>query len=187
MKEYIVPYIKSAIALIIIIIIILIGVHLLKNGYEKEKIETIKTDMLSISAKIKMLQEQKIMKEKDAKYIGTKATDMEEDEEVKKLIDNKTIDLKAKKHTYYVINKDQLQELELPEVELETGYYIVDYETAEVIYTNGVTDNNGNVWYTLSDIENIGKELVLDKTEIKEDQEEKEDVKEEVKNEKEEE
>ena len=61
-----------------------------------------------------------------------------------------------------------MQELELTEVKLENGYYVVDYKTEEVILTEGVSDKEGNILYQLSDIKKISEEEVLDKTEVEE-------------------
>ena len=167
-KEYIIPYVKSFVALVIIIAVVLIAYYFAKTGYENEKIETIKTDMLLVEAKIKMIEEEVNMKKKGVSYIGTKASEMEEDEEIKKLVENKIIDLTSKKHNYYVLTQENLQELELTEVKLENGYYVVDYKTEEVILTEGVSDKEGNILYQLSDIKKISEKEVLDKTAVEE-------------------
>ena len=54
-----------------VIIAIIYGVgYFLKNEYDDEQFETIKTNMLVIEAKTKMVAEKIKMKEKDAVYIG---------------------------------------------------------------------------------------------------------------------
>ena len=41
-KEYIIPYVKSFVALVIIIVAVLIAYYFAKTGYENEKIERMK-------------------------------------------------------------------------------------------------------------------------------------------------
>lgn len=172
-KEYVIPYVKSFIAFVIMLGIVLISCCFIKEKYENERVETIKTDMLLVEAKIKMIEEEVNMKKKGVSYVGTKASDMEEDEEIKKLVEGEIIDLKSKKHNYYVLNQENLQELELTEVELTNGYYVVDYATEEVILTSGICDKEGNMIYKLSDIKEMSDDKKIDKTEIKEENKEK--------------
>ena len=67
------------------------------------------------------------------------------------MINNNIIDIDSKKSKYYCINNDNLNELGLENVRVD-DYYIVDYENNEVIYINGIKNENGDTIYKLSDM-----------------------------------
>lgn len=137
-----------------VIIAIIYGVgYFLKNEYDDEQFETIKTNMLVIEAKTKMVAERIKMKEKDAVYIGKKVEEEKDDEDIKKLQESGIINLEEKNNIYYILRKNDLEELGLTTVNLEGGYYIVEYNSNEIIYTKGVKDKSGNLLYKLSDME----------------------------------
>ena len=128
------------------------AIQYLQKEYKEENFETIKTNMLLIQAKIQVVAEKKAMKEKGADYIGKPIIEMAEDEKVKELIKKDIIDPNAKKSEYYILTNEDLVQLELQNIQLEDAYYVVDYKTDEVIYTEGITDLQGNVVYKLSEI-----------------------------------
>ena len=139
-----------------IITAIICGVgYFLKNEYDNEQFETIKTDMLLIEAKTKIVAEKIKMKEKDAVYVGKKIEEAKDDEDINKLQESGIINLEEKNNEYYVLEKRNLEELGLTAINLEAGYYIVEYNSNEIIYAKGIKDKNGNVLYKLSDIENM--------------------------------
>lgn len=154
-RGYIKTYLKMLFVILIIVGIVLGTIYILKDEYNHEKFETLKTDMLLIEGKIKIVGEKVNIKEKDAKYIGTSLTEIKDNEQVKKLQEKQIIDLESKEHIYYALNSRHLEELGLNAIELRDGIYIVDYKTNEIIYANGIEDANGNMLYKLSDMENI--------------------------------
>lgn len=154
-RGYTKTYLKIFIVILILIAIILGVIYLFRNEYDNERFETIKTNMLLIEAKTKIVSEKVNIKEKDAKYIGTKVSDIKDSEGLTFLQDRGLIDLNSKEHIYYVLNKDNLVELGLDTIELKKGFYIIDYKTNEIIYTEGVTNKNGDTLYKLSDMENM--------------------------------
>lgn len=151
-KGYIKVYLHILFILAIVIITIMATLHVVKNSYDKEKIETLKTDMLLIEAKVSLVAEKITIKEKDAKYIGTKASDLKDDERINTLQEKGVINIESKDSLYYLLEKSALEEVGLNNIE---GTYIVDYKTSEVIYIEGITDENGNVLHKLSDIEKL--------------------------------
>ena len=143
----------------IIFIIILIGItaygvlKYVKKEIETEKFETIKTDMLLIEAKTSIVAQKVKMKEKSAKYIGSKVAN-DENEDIKKLEEHGIIELK-KENNYYILDDNNLDELELSVRNQKQGNYIVEYNSNEIIYTSGIKDKDGNILYKLSDIEKV--------------------------------
>ena len=151
-KHIIWTYTKILIVIGIIVAIVWGAIQYLQKEYKEENFETIKTNMLLIQAKIQVVAEKKAMKEKGADYIGKPIIEMAEDEKVKELIKKDIIDPNAKKSEYYILTNEDLVQLELQNIQLEDAYYVVDYKTDEVIYTEGITDLQGNVVYKLSEI-----------------------------------
>lgn len=151
-KHIIWTYTKILIVIAMIAAIVWGAIQYLQKEYKEENFETIKTNMLLIQAKIQVVAEKKAMKEKGADYIGKPIIEMAEDEKVKELIKKDIIDPNAKKSEYYILTNEDLVQLELQNIQLEDAYYVVDYKTDEVIYTEGITDLQGNVVYKLSEI-----------------------------------
>ncbi len=154
-RGYFKTYVKILFFIGIIIAIIYGAGYFLKNEYDDEQFETIKTDMLLIEAKTKMVAEKIKMKEKDAVYVGKKIEEAKDDEDIKKLQESGIINLEEKNNVYYILEKSNLEELGLTAVNLAEGYYIVEYNSNEIIYAKGIKDKDGNILYKLSDIENM--------------------------------
>ncbi len=140
--------------IILVIGIIIYGVlKYAKKEVDSEQFETIKTDMLLIEAKTSIVAQKVKIKEKDAKYIGSKIEN-DENEDIKKLEEHGIIELK-KENNYYILDDNNLDELELSVRNQKQGNYIVEYNSNEIIYTSGIKDKDGNILYKLSDIEKV--------------------------------
>lgn len=140
--------------IILVIGIIIYGVlKYAKKEVDSEQFETIKTDMLLIEAKTSIVAQKVKIKEKNAKYIGNKIEN-DENEDIKKLEEHGIIELK-KENNYYILDDNNLDELELSVRNQKQGNYIVEYNSNEIIYTSGIKDKDGNILYKLSDIEKV--------------------------------
>lgn len=140
--------------IILLIAVIIYGaIKYAKKEADSEQFETIKTDMLLIEAKTSIVAQKVKIKEKDAKYIGNKIEN-DDDENIKKLEEQGIIELK-KENNYYILDDNNLDELELSVKNQKQGSYIVEYNSNEIIYTSGLKDKDGNILYKLSDIEKI--------------------------------
>lgn len=150
-KSLFATYVKIVIVLLIIIGIIYLAVKLINKEYNKEEFETIKTNMLLIQGKTEVISQQVEIEEKDAKYIGTKINEKENDEKIQKLINNNIINLSSEENNFYCLNNSDLKELGL-DIKVD-DYYIVDYKQNDVIYVDGLKDEDGNTVYKLSELE----------------------------------
>ena len=125
----------------------------------------IKTNMLAIQGKAKIIaEEEKALKKELA---GIKISDKKEEENIKKLLEqqNITIDENSK---YYVLDKENLKEIGLGNIELESDqYYIVNYDNLEILYTKGVQIGD-NILYKLSDFNKLNEEKDFVEENIKE-------------------
>lgn len=140
---------------ITIIILIVIGIiYILRENIQKEKLETYQTDMLLIQGKVKVISQEATIQKKEELLKGRKLSDSLDEEQVKKLLDNNII---AQEETsfskYYILEQSHLEEMGLNNIKLQEGYYIVNYDTDEIIYSNGITIGE-KTFYKLSELEN---------------------------------
>ena len=153
-------YITLVLWVIVIIAVGVIGVKLLSDEGKKREIENVTTDMLLIQGKIKVISQENEMNEEENPLIGKKLSENLEDEKVKKLIDNKVINVEESLEKYYIIDTEIIKTLNL-EDNLEGEYYIVNYETYEIIYSKGI-EIEGQMHYTLTELlEHKDKEKII--------------------------
>lgn len=150
-KSLLATYIKIIIVILLIAAGIFAVYRLAHKSYNEAEFETIKTDMLSIQVQTETVAQKVEIKEKGAKYIGTKIDDKLEDEKVQNLINNNVIDVESKKSNLYCLDNSNLEELGLSNIKVDS-FYIVDYKQNEVIYVDGIQNSNGETVYKLSDM-----------------------------------
>lgn len=164
-KENGLTHMTTIFLVIIILVLILVAVRFVELQYKNEESETIKTNMLAIQGKAKIIaEEEKALKKELA---GIKISDKKEEENIKKLLEqqNITIDENSK---YYVLDKENLKEIGLGSIELESDqYYIVNYDNLEILYTKGVQIGD-NILYKLSDFNKLNEEKEFVEENIKE-------------------
>ena len=164
-KENGLTHMTTIFLVIIILVLILVAVRFVELQYKNEESETIKTNMLAIQGKAKIIaEEEKALKKELA---GIKISDKKEEENIKKLLEqqNRTIDENSK---YYVLDKENLKEIGLGNIELESDqYYIVNYDNLEILYTKGVQIGD-NILYKLSDFNKLNEEKDFVEENIKE-------------------
>ena len=164
-KENGLTHMTTIFLVIIILVLILVAVRFVELQYKNEESETIKTNMLAIQGKGKIIaEEEKALKKELA---GIKISDKKEEENIKKLLEqqNITIDENSK---YYVLDKENLKEIGLGNIELELDqYYIVNYDNLEILYTKGVQIGD-NILYKLSDFNKLNEEKDFVEENIKE-------------------
>jgi len=154
-RGYFKTYAKTFFVILLIAAIAIGIVYYLKKEYNVEQLETIKTNMLLIEGKTKIIAEKVRIKEIDATYIGTKVEKDTDYEVIKELQEKGIIDLNAKDVNYYILEKSHLKELGLSDLILEEGMYIVEYTSNEIIYSNGIEIEEGKMLYKLSEIQEM--------------------------------
>lgn len=163
--------ISTAIMVMVIAALTFGVVYYTRLQVEKEKNEDIKTDMLLVEAKVQKLSGDYILEKKEDILVGTKLADMEEEPIIKEFLEKEIFDKGEKGARYYVLNQENINELQLENVELEKdSYYIVDYTSSKVYYTKGYSDEEGEVYYMVEkENEKQSKEKKVESTEQKED------------------
>ena len=146
------------ISMIIIFISIVLVVYFAKNGLQGEKIQNYETDMLLIQGKVKVLSQESTAQKNESLLEGRKVSNNTENEKIKTLLENNVISKEEENFlNYYIIDKLDLEEMGLENCKLNDGYYIVNYDTYEVIYSEGVKIK-GNIYYKLSEIQQQNEE-----------------------------
>lgn len=146
-------FISTIILVIIIIAIVCLAVFFTKGEVTKEKAEDIKTDMLRVEAKIQKISGIYTLEKKEELLIGTKLSDVQEEQPIKEFLEKELFSPEEKNKKYYVLNQENLNELELGNVVLEeNSYYIVEYTSSQVYYTKGYYDENGDIHYQSKEV-----------------------------------
>jgi len=144
--------------LIIFAIIVAIGIGIgfyIKGIVEKENYESIKTNMLLIQAKAKVIKGDADMKADKTVYKGYQLSNLPEGFDIQEFL-NKGLIAKDDYQYYYILNQQCLNDMGLSDIILKKDeYYVVDYDTSEIYYTKGFTDNYGMTFYKLSEFKEI--------------------------------
>ena len=155
-KEDGLTYIAMIFIIVLIALIVFAVIYFARMQISKENLETLKTNLLLIQGKVELVSQHVDMKEKDVKLTGTKLADMKEDEVIKAFLEKQIIDSESKDSDFYVLKEQDLKDLELSNIQMESGmYYIVDYKTNDIITTKGYTATDGQTYYKLTDIEKL--------------------------------
>lgn len=140
---------------LLIAAITFVAVYYVKLQTEKEKLEDVKTDLLLVQSKVKKVSSDYILQKKDEVLIGTKLSELKENPTIKEFLNANSINIDEKDKKYYVLDKQNLQDLGLTQVELEeNSYYVVEYTEGEVYYTQGY-ELNGSNYYDIDNIEEL--------------------------------
>ena len=152
--------------LILCIIIILVAIisilNIAHSKIQQEGTENYKTDMLLIQSKVKILSQESTIQKKEEILKGKKVADDLENDVVKKLIENKIISQEEKEFAkYYILENATLEEMGLNTISLKEGVYIVNYDTDEIIYSEGIKIKE-NIYYKLSDLQKLNEEKEIE-------------------------
>lgn len=138
--------------LCIVAIIALIGgiIYFTQKKYEEEKLETLKTDLITLQGKIRILSQEVNMKKEGINYIGKSLSENLEEESVKKLINDGIITSENEEYKeYYTLEGEDFKALGLESYNVSK--VIVNYTNCEIIYPEGFYINE-KMYYKLSDL-----------------------------------
>lgn len=136
---------------LLIIAVIVLFFHFTKRTVTDNGLETIKTNMLKIQSKIKMIDGSVKMNAEENSLKGTKVSELKEDPEIKRMIENGVFGEEVDE--YYRLGREELDEMGLNSIPLkENQYYFVHYGMKDVITNEDVKDKEGKVYHTLSEL-----------------------------------
>lgn len=146
------------ITVIIIMVLASVTTYMGIESLDKLRLQTISTNMLMIQIKCKSYAEKAAFSNDTSELKGTLLSTVLEDSsseeylEVNKLIENGTISTDDEYYDkLYLITPEDLVEMGL-EIETNGAYYIVNYHTEEVYYTQGY-EINDITYYKLSELQ----------------------------------
>ena len=158
-------HIVLVIVILVIILIVAGSVYVVNKLIKERKIESLETNMLQIQGKTKILQEEATMEKKDELLEGRKVENNENLQAIQKLLEENIISKDEEHYSkYYIIDELDLEEMKLTNIDIKDGYFIVNYDTLEVIFTDGMKID-GNMYYKLSDLEKFSEEKDKEKEE----------------------
>ena len=153
--------IALTITLIVLSIIAGVVVYSGLDVVETAEIQTVNTNMLLIQIKCKTLSEKATFEKNDTLLKGTTLTSIMETatgNEYNKVNDliNKGVISTTEEHysKYYLLSNQDLTDMGLEDATVENEYYIINYETEEVIFTKGVKKEE-NTYYKLSELKDL--------------------------------
>lgn len=150
--------ISLLIIIVISVIILGIGVNFGLQKYKEAQIKTLNTDMLLVEWKLKAyIDDQKAEGKTEITYLGTKVSEIKENVLIKDFL-SKNIIPENEYDKYYVLNDEDMKNAGLEITNYEDSYYLINYETYEIIITKGCKMISGEILYKLSDIEKNGQE-----------------------------
>lgn len=194
--------IKALILLVIILCLIGIIIKSINSNINNQKTNSVMSNMLTIKSACKVFNENRLRTKSEEALIGTKISEIkskeenkENEEEEQKDEEKQDEDTKVEINVneslieefkklqvinedeyskYYVLTNENLEELKLDVTNEKDSYYLINYETNEVIFTKGYEGK-----YKLSDIEKIQEEENIensteDDTKVEDEEDKKE-------------
>lgn len=147
--------ISLVIAVIIIVLIAAVGITQGREVINKANVQTLNTNMLLVQAKAKIIEERHSFDEENL-YHGEQLSTITDNEKINQLKADGVISEEEENYdAYYVLRQSDIYELELNTITLKDAFFIVNYKTEEVIYSEGIKDLEGNTYYKLSELVNM--------------------------------
>ena len=140
--------IALTIIVIVMTIVIVASLKYVKQYMEQQRIEDIKSSMLAIQSVSTNIKNKNTVDKENNSVVGTKL-DLENNETEYQITEKLKNELSTEESTeLYILNKEELNNLGVKNVEINnTEFYIVDYNSEEIYYSLGI---NGK--YKLSDM-----------------------------------
>ena len=126
------------ISVLVIVAIAIFAYNFVVNTADKQKIEDIRTNMLLIQGKCKILQETTKVNNNQEGLKGRKLSEIQDDRIISEFLNRNIID-STNLDKYYALSNDDLTSMELDIQNEENSYYVVNYEDNTVYITKGYT------------------------------------------------
>lgn len=126
------------ISVLVIVAIAIFAYDFVVNTADEQKIEDIRTNMLLIQGKCKILQETTKVNNNQEGLKGRKLSEIQDDRIISEFLNRNIID-STNLDKYYALSNDDLTSMELDIQNEENSYYVVNYEDNTVYITKGYT------------------------------------------------
>lgn len=144
--------IQLIVFVVLIILIVAMSVYFIRMQYNEVRVETIKTDMLQVQWKLKDYIDTQTVNGDEIQYLGSKVSDNLQDPLLSEVISNNAIP-EREYEKYYILKDEDLATAGLEITNYEESYFLINYESYEVIVTQGCNISDDETLYKLSDIE----------------------------------
>ena len=138
--------------MIIIALIAFSGVYFARMKYHELNFQSVKSDMLQVKWKVKSYVDKQIVKGVEDKYLGTKISEIEDDELINEFLKENVLQ-EDEYDKFYVLKDEDMQKAELQITNYEGSYFLVHYDDYEIVVTKGFEYNKDEKLYKLSEIE----------------------------------
>ena len=144
-------------AIIVIAIIVFLGIRYAINFFKQEDIKELQYDILLVKTKTETVKVKNTVNSEENPLLGYQLNQLPENINIDSF-KAKNIIKEDEYEKYYLLDSECLEKMDLKElVNKHPGYYIVNYETFEVVYTEGYTNKEGVFCYKISDLEKYNK------------------------------
>lgn len=133
--------IKLIFTVIILIAIIVAAVFVVGELLDSSHVTDIKTDLLYIKSKCKGLHDKKVV-DSNQTLLGEEINEFQGNDMINQMVSGED--------KWYKLSQDDLNQIGVGYLDAEDGF-IVNYDTQEVIYAEGVTEGE-ETFYKLSDM-----------------------------------
>lgn len=142
------------ITVIVLAILATVAIGEIGNILDHVNLETVSTDLLLVQAKAKVIAEKSNFNDDESLLKGQKLSEVIGNTLIDELKTKGIISETEEKYdNYYVWDKQTVEEVEMGITNMkDTEFFIVNYETEEVIYPQGYVYTDGNTYYKLSEI-----------------------------------
>lgn len=144
--------IKLIIAIIIIVVAVIVGINYVMNIIKKESIKEVQADLLLVQAKVNIVKGNYSVNKEENPLKGYQLNQLPENINISAFLEKHIIP-EEEYEKYYLIDSSALEQMQLQElVNKYQGYFIVNYDNFEVIYTEGYENENGLWCYRITDL-----------------------------------
>lgn len=144
--------IKLIVILGLILVVVLGGLLYTRKAVKDEEKKDLQADLLLIQAKIEIVKGKNSINKDENPLKGIQLTQLPEDININEFL-SKNVITQEEYEKYYLLNNQALEEMELKElINRYDGYFLVNYENYEIIYSQGYENSNGMWVYKISDL-----------------------------------
>ena len=144
--------VKIIIGILIITAVVVGAVQYVKYYLNKENIKNMQADMLLVQAKVEIVKANYSLNKEEHPLVGYQLTVLPEGIDIKEFLEKNVIAVEEYEK-YYLLDNASLEQMDLKElVNKYKGYFIVNYDNYDVIYTEGYENENKMWCYRISDL-----------------------------------
>lgn len=161
--------VKIIIGVILITAVVIGAVQYVKYYLNKEKIKNMQADILLVQAKVEIVKANNSLNKDEHPLIGYQLSQLPEQIDIKEFLEKNVI-AEEEYEKYYLLDNENLEQMDLKElVNKYKGYFIVNYDNYEVIYTEGY-ENENKIWcYRITDLHKMPEKPKTEETPTVED------------------